>query len=81
LSVFGCWGKPSPRCNPPWAALRCPFERAHAPQRSQLTAPGSTVAWADGRFVEAKQIFRRDYPEDAGFKVTDLIEIPDPYAP
>ncbi|PJK27692.1 hypothetical protein [Minwuia thermotolerans] len=55
----------------------------------QYNDTGFADAWAEGRFVEvratslveAMRLLQRDYPEDAGFKVTDLIEIPDPYAP
>jgi hypothetical protein len=50
---------------------------------------GFADAWAEARFVEVRAtslieamwLLERDYPHDAGFKVTDLIEIPDPYAP
>jgi len=45
---------------------------------------GFADAWADGRFVEvratslieAMRLLERDYPADAGFKVSELIEIP-----
>jgi len=54
----------------------------------QRNNTGFADAWADGRFVEvramslveAMRLLERDYPEDAGFTVTDLIEVPDPYA-
>jgi len=50
---------------------------------------GFADAWAEGRFVEvratslieAMRLLERDYPEDAGFKVSDLIEVYDPYVP
>jgi len=55
----------------------------------QRNDTGFADAWPGGRFVEvratslieAMRILRRDYPEDAGFKVSDLIEVYDPYAP
>lgn len=50
---------------------------------------GFADAWAEGRFVEVRatslieaiRLLERDYPKDAGFKVSDLIEVYDPYAP
>lgn len=57
-------------------------------ETGEVNTTGFSDKWADTHLVqvrarsraEASALLARDYPEAAGFLVTDLIEVPDPYA-